>query len=69
MHRYTIGPEGSEHVFSGKVQLLDRSVCPLSYLIAELQCFCQEVIPIRYTSVGSVVESLNRGSPALALVA
>ena len=25
--RYTIGPEGSEHVFSGKVQLLDRSVC------------------------------------------
>eukprot|EP00439_Symbiodinium_sp_Y106_P067023 s3964_g11.t1 len=42
--RYTIGPEGSEHVFSGKVQLLDRSV---------------------YTSVGSVVESLNRGSPAV----
>ncbi|OLP81856.1 NEDD4-like E3 ubiquitin-protein ligase WWP1 [Symbiodinium microadriaticum] len=41
---YTIGPEGSEHVFSGKVQLLDRSV---------------------YTSVGSVVESLNRGSPAV----
>mmetsp|Transcript_9633 Transcript_9633/g.17309 ORF Transcript_9633/g.17309 Transcript_9633/m.17309 type:complete len:253 (-) Transcript_9633:50-808(-) len=39
---YTIGPDGSEHIFTGKCMLLDRAL---------------------YSSVGSVVNSLNAGTP------